>query len=185
MLSSLLAAMLLFSASLGAGFGAGPALSAGTLEELARLIEPIAGLGPLGVFAFIFLNNAIKTLAVIVLGTCFGLPSLFFISFNGFILGTVISALRSEVGWGLIAASLAPHGVIEIPVVMLATALGLGVGWESLRWLARRRSRVGRRLRGGLRLYLRWLLPGLAVAAAVEVVVTPLVIGLAGGGAVP
>jgi hypothetical protein len=35
-------------------------------------------------------------------------------------------------------ASSVPHGVIEIPAILLATALGLTLGMESLRWLLRR-----------------------------------------------
>lgn len=79
-------------------------------------------------------------------------------------------------------ASFIPHGVIEIPVVLLATALGFTVGMESARWLARKESRVRLRLSDGLKVYLRWILPGLAIAAIIEVFVTPLVIGLVSTG---
>ena len=78
--------------------------------------------------------------------------------------------------------SFVPHGVIEIPVILLATALGLTVGMESARWLIRRERRVKSRLSEGLRVYVRWILPGLAIAAIVEVFVTPLAIGLVSTG---
>jgi stage II sporulation protein M len=72
--------------------------------------------------------------------------------------------------------------VIEIPVILLATALGFTVGMESLKWLVRKESRVKLQWSNGLKVYVRWILPGLAVAAIVEAFVTPLVIGLVNAG---
>ena len=101
---------------------------------------------------------------------------------NGFILGGLGAALESAHGWRYVVASLVPHGVIEIPVILLAAALGLSVGMESLRWLIQRESRVKLRLSDSLRVYLRWILPGLAIAAIIEVFVTPLLAGLVNPG---
>jgi stage II sporulation protein M len=76
---------------------------------------------------------------------------------------------------------LAPHGIIEVPLIVLATALGFTVGRESLRWLTGRKSLVRLQLRQGLKTYFKWILLGLLVAAAIEVFITPLIVGLAGG----
>jgi len=65
---------------------------------------------------------------------------------------------------------------------LLATALGLTLGMESLKWLVRRESRVKLQLSDCLKVYLRLILPGLAVAAIIEVFVTPLFIGLVNAG---
>jgi stage II sporulation protein M len=72
--------------------------------------------------------------------------------------------------------------VIEIPVILLATALGFTLGMESFKWLLRRESRVKLQLSDCLKVYLRWILPGLAVAAIIEAFVTPLLIGLVNAG---
>jgi stage II sporulation protein M len=85
-------------------------------------------------------------------------------------------------GWRYVLASFVPHGVIEIPLILLAAALGLTVGLESFKWLGRRESRVKLQLSNGLRVYVRWILPGLAVAAIIEVFVTPSLMGLANAG---
>jgi len=130
----------------------------------------------------IFVNNAIKALGTVFLGILLGLPPLFFIGLNGFIIGALGSALESTNGWTYVIASFVPHGVIEIPVILLATALGLTVGMESLKWLARRESRVKVQLSDSLKVYLRWILPGLAVAAIIEGFVTPLLVGLVNAG---
>jgi len=166
----------------------GALIGQNTVEELMRqlgaVLEPLASTGNLSILLvlIIFLNNAIKALGLVFLGILLGLPPLLFIVVNGFILGGLGSALESVKGWGYVMASFVPHGVIEIPVILLAAALGLTVGMESLKWLVRRESRVKLQLSDCLRVYLRWILPGLAVAAIIEVFVTPLLIGLVNAG---
>jgi len=156
----------------------------GLMRQLGAIFEPLALTGKLTILLFliIFINNAIKALGIIFLGILLGLPTLLFIVLNGFILGGLGSALESVNGWRYVMASFLPHGVIEIPVILLAAALGFTVGMESLKWLVRRESRVKLQLSNGLKVYVRWILPGLAVAAIIEVLVTPLLIGLVNAG---
>ena len=158
-----------------------PDVSADALGELDQLLESIGSLGTFGLFLVIFFNNAIKTLGVIILGVFFGVPPFFFVTLNGFVIGILISGLASDTGYGTIVAALAPHGVIEIPVLLLATSLGFAVGKESFRWLMGRRSGVRAELRHGLRLYFKWILVGILVAALIEVFVTPYIVRLSGG----
>jgi stage II sporulation protein M len=159
-----------------------------TVEELTRqfgiVLEPLASTGnpPILLLLLIFINNAIKALGLVFSGILLGVPPLFFIGLNGFILGGLGSALESVNGWTYVIASFVPHGVIEIPMVLLATALGLTIGMESLKWLVRRESRVKLQLSDCLKVYVRWILPGLAAAAIIEVFVTPLLIGLVNAG---
>jgi stage II sporulation protein M len=175
----ILAACIFFiSLVLGRFIGQNAALEAirrlgGSLERLA----PIDNL-PILLFLIIFVNNAIKTLGLLFLGILLGIPPLLFIGLNGFIVGSVGSALESIKGWKYVIASVVPHGVIEIPILLLATALGLTVGMESIKWLLRRESRVKLQLSDCLKIYLRWILPGLAAAAIIEAFVTHLVMGL-------
>lgn len=163
---------------LGALIGQNAALE--VLRRLGGLVERFARTENLSLLLFlmIFLNNGIKTLAIIFLGILLGIPPLLFIGLNGFIVGSVGSALESAMGWKYVMASVVPHGVIEVPMLLLATALGLTVGMESFKWLIRRESRVKLQLSDCLKVYLRWILPGLAVAAVIEAFVTNLLIGL-------
>jgi stage II sporulation protein M len=150
------------------------------MSQFEAILEPLVSTGKLSILLvlLIFVNNAIKALGLVFLGILLGLPPVLFIGVNGFILGGLGSALESVKGWTYVMASFVPHGVIEIPVVLLATALGLTVGTESLKWLVRRESRLKLQLSDSLKVYFRWILPGLAVAAIIEVFVTPLLIAL-------
>ena len=178
---SLSLAAVLFAVSIALGMRVPSEMIAEMLEELGQLLGPISSLESPALLLFIFLNNAVKALAVIVLGILIGLPPLLFVTFNGVTIGALLSALKSILGWGVIAASLAPHGVVEVPLLLLTTALGFRVGEESLRWLTGQKSMVRARLRQSLKMYLKWILGGLLVAAMLEVFVTPIIIGLAGG----
>ena len=175
----------LFVFSLIIGLNSSPDLSGGTLEDLVQTLKPIieflGAFGPLALILFIFLNNAIKALFAMVLGILLGLPTLFFIGSNGFIIGITVAALKYQVGYGIIAASLVPHGIIEIPVLLLTSALGLKIGAESVRFLTGQKSSVKSELGKSMKIYLKWGLASLLIAAIIEVVITPFIITLAGG----
>jgi stage II sporulation protein M len=184
LIRNLILATSIFFASLVVGALIGQDTVEGLLREFGAVLAPLASTGNPSILLLliIFINNAIKAVGLIFLGILLGLPSLLFVAVNGFILGGLGSALESVKGWEYVVASFVPHGVIEIPVILLATALGLTVGMESLKWLVRKESTVKLQLSNGLKVYVRWILPGLAVAAIVEAFVTPLLIGLVNAG---
>ncbi|MCR8660675.1 stage II sporulation protein M [Paenibacillus endoradicis] len=80
----------------------------------------------------IFFNNAIKSILVIFLGAFFGLFPIFFLIVNGMILGFVIQlSLDGTIDisvWDLIFKTLLPHGILEIPALIVAGAYGLRLG---------------------------------------------------------
>ena len=184
LIRSLILAASIFFVSLILGTLIGQNIVEVIIGQLGAILEPMASTGKLTILLFliIFINNAIKALGIIFLGILLGLPTLLFLGLNGFILGGLGSVLESVNGWRYVMASFVPHGVIEIPVILLASALGFTVGMESLKWLLRRESRVKLQLSDGLKVYVRWILPGLAIAAIIEVLVTPLLIGLVNNG---
>jgi stage II sporulation protein M len=184
LIRNLVLATSIFFVSLVLGTLIGQNTAEGLMRQFGVVLEPLAPTGNPSILLFliIFINNAIKALGLVFLGILLGLPPLLFIGLNGFILGGFGSVLESVKGWRYVIASFVPHGVIEIPLILLATALGLTVGMESLKWLVRRESRVKLQLSDCLKVYLRWILPGLAVAAIIEAFVTPLLIGLVNAG---
>jgi len=180
LIRNLILATSIFFVSLVLGVLVGQNTAEGLIRQLGGILGPLAPTGNLSplLFLIIFINNAIKVLGLVFLGILLGVPPVLFIGLNGFILGGFSSLLESVNGWRYVVASFVPHGVIEIPVILLATALGLTLGMESLKWLVRRDSRVKLQLSDCLKVYLKLILPGLAAAAIIEVFVTPLVIGL-------
>ncbi len=172
----------LFVGAVIVGTQAPPGASADMMEQLADVLGPLGTLHPLWILVIILLNNSLKALAVILLGVLLGLPPFFFVVFNGWAIGVVVAATGTTTGGAFVVAALAPHGIIELPLIWLSSAIGLLVGWESLRWLFRRPSRVKGQVRSGLNIYLRWILPGLILASIIEVLVTPLIVRAVEGG---
>lgn len=81
-----------------------------------------------GLFWLIFWNNVSKSLLIIVLGVFFGVFPLFFLLANGMLLGFVAHLSAQKVSWFYVFKSIAPHGIIEIPAVVIACAFGLRFG---------------------------------------------------------
>ncbi len=178
---SILLVSVLCAVSIVAGALAPPQFFASTLGDLSHMLDPLRSLGPVALFFIIFLHNALKAFMAIVLGVAVGAPPLFFIVTNGLTIGALVAALKPVEGWVVMLAALAPHGIIEIPMILLSTALGLVVGWESLKWLLKRPSKVKLELMRGLKLYARWVVGGLLIASAIESFLTPYLVRLAGG----
>ncbi len=177
----LMLATALLVLSLAMGTQAMTSPSSETVEELSSIIEPLASLNPLALALVIFLNNVIKTLGALVFGIAFGIPPLISVTGNGFILGVVAAEIVGTKGYGVVLAGLVPHGIIEVPMLILATAAGFRIGWESVKWLFRRESAVRTSLVQGLKRYGKWIVIGLLVAAAIETFVTPLIVNLVSG----
>lgn len=79
-------------------------------------------------FIFIFLNNAIKSVLIMFLGLLLGILPLFMLVANGMILGYVLSLQTNESTLSIVLKGILPHGIIEIPVILLACAYGLKLG---------------------------------------------------------
>jgi len=111
-------------------------------------------------------------------GLFFCVPILVFLFANGLVIGMVASLLGNPV---LAMAALVPHGVIEIPAFLLASACGLRLG------LAYRAYRKGLMDLKGLTEVVRTcvyaiigLLPVFLLAGLIEGLLTPIIMGLFG-----
>ncbi len=153
------------------GYLSGPRDNA-MLNELAQFIKTQDLSGP-QLALFILFNNAIKAAMVLVLGAGLGVVPMLFLGVNGALLGLVVANVVEEHGAMLAIAGLVPHGVLEIPAVLIAAGFGLRLGHEAGQRLLGRASEFGPWWRLGLRTYVRVVLPLLVVAAIIEVTVTP------------
>ena len=145
-----------------------------SLQELESLVEIIEGLSPLQIMFFIFLNNSIKSLFVILLGVFLGIIPFLFLAYNGYILGVVAYVFSSEKGLLFILAAIIPHGIIELPMIFLSVAIGMRVGIASFDYVLGRQSNIREELSAGLSVFFRFVVPMLLIAAVVEAFITPL-----------
>ncbi|QYR22214.1 stage II sporulation protein M [Paenibacillus sp. sptzw28] len=100
------------------------------LRQMAESIEANNN-STLWFIVFIFFNNAIKAILVMYLGSLLGIVPFIFLTINGMMIGYLVSK-ASEQGGGvlytLIVKGLLPHGILEIPAIIIACAYGFRFG---------------------------------------------------------
>lgn len=174
----LLTALFLLSCVLGFYHAAAnPELAKEKIESFFAEFSIIKQAHPIVIFLFIFLNNSTKALAATAAGFFFGLFPLSFVFINGYLVGLVVYVKGLEIGFDRVLLYLIPHGIIEIPAILLASSYGMWLGTQFYLKLVRdERIPLGRLFLDAVKKCLKIVFPMLLIAAAVETFVTPLVV---------
>ena len=182
---ALLLSTILFTTALIAGYALGfhPIITEGQGADdfftgFRDLFSGLAELTRTELAAFIFVNNALKSFVFMILGLALGTLPAFFLVVNGGVIGLVINITSIAIGPSFIFAALVPHGILEIPALLYASALGFKVGGQVWRLIGKKSSFVKESLTIGVKSFLRVVLPTLLLAALIEAFVTPEVIAL-------
>jgi len=101
------------------------------IEMVRGLVEKTYGLDAFELTGFIFLNNVLSSFLALILGIFFGLFPLFTIILNGYVIGFVSNFAVAE-GGVLVLWRLLPHGIFEIPAIMISAGLGFKIGFSLL-----------------------------------------------------
>lgn len=155
-----------------------PGMVIRSLEELEGLVELLKNLSLIEIMFLIFLNNALKSLLILVLGVGLGIVPFLFIAYNGYFLGIFSHKIIMEQGYLYLVAGILPHGIIEIPMVVISAAIGLRLGFKGLASLKGRSVHLKEEIITGVKFFFYWIMPLLLVAAAVETFITSVIIGL-------
>jgi stage II sporulation protein M len=146
-------------------------------QNIAEFVGLFRALPKLELAAAIFLNNTIKALLVVVGGAALGILPVIFIFANGAAVGFVLyGSIQSR---GLLTALLAilPHGIFELPAVLLATGMGLLLGRSSIKKLfGSGEAAIANELALALKFFVRIVVPLLVIAALVEAFVTSVLV---------
>jgi len=141
--------------------------------DISKVVPPFLGVD-------IFFHNWLVSIGTAMAGIGFGLPSFADILFNGFILGVIQPTIPSDT---LFYSAILPHGIIEIPSLVLAGSVGIKLGvaaWRVKLWpTPENREALSRDL-----LQAVYVVVGLAllflIAGLIEGVVTPQIMKLYG-----
>ena len=168
----------------GIGFASGlatPASNVGLLSEdiaaLAELAEFLATLPQFAVFIIIFLKNTSVLLLSFILSPIFWLVPALSLTVNGWLLAFVAAVVVQEKSLGFVLAGLLPHGIFELPALILGQAAALSFGTVVIIALFKKERRE--RLLPSLKQNLRYLTLAIALllpAAIIETYVTPLLL---------
>jgi len=171
-----LAAAVLFAGSIAlgacfpeaAGRFVGPSLeSLSNAAQASRALAP--GLREAVLAGGIFLKNLSVAVFLLAAGhLLLALPACLVIVANGLLLGFMGVVLEQQgVSPWAFALGLAPHGVIELPAILLAA--GYALSTACFRFRGREAPRLAKRMA----FLLKVILPMLAAAAVIEVYLTP------------
>ncbi len=132
-------------------------------------------------FFGIFLNNLLVATVMTLGGFLLGFPTIIAAGTNFFVIGVALSYAISKGGTVYFLLSILPHGVVEIPAIFLSFVSGLGIAAA----LMRQRTFYGESseadwIKHALLAFGLLVVPALALAALLEVTVTPAVLKLAG-----
>ena len=102
------------------------------LELIKELIKQTEGLSVFELIRFIIFNNTKTAFSGAVLGIFLGIFPLAILVINGYILGFVANKVVISEGI-FILWRLLPHGIFEIPAVLISLALGLKLGIDIMK----------------------------------------------------
>lgn len=106
------------------------------LEEISRSIKQNPSF--LHVFVILFKNNIFATFSYMVLGLLFGIVPFISMLSNGMILGVILMNVAEQTGQHpiiLFVTTILPHGIVEIPALIIAAGFGLRLGTAVMRRL--------------------------------------------------
>jgi stage II sporulation protein M len=174
--SYLLILTLIFSVA----FLAGLLAPSSTREELTKSFRGFAenyrGLEGGKLYFTILLHNVMASIFVLISGVIVGIIPTIAIGANGFVLGVVYRQVGEMVGYPKAALKVLPHGVFELPALLIAASYGLWLGVTVIRRMRGKESTLLRfHLEHAFRRYFTFVFPLLVIAAGIE---TALILGL-------
>jgi len=123
------------------------------------LIDKTEGLSTIQLISFITANNMQVGFFIMILGTIFGIVPVLALIVNGYVLGFVINSSIAAEGI-LVIWRLIPHGIFEIPAILISTALGMKIGTNL--------TKFKQSLIEALRIFILIVVPLLVIAGIIE-----------------
>ena len=143
------------------------------LKEISSILVPFSALTVL----LIFIKNASVILLSFVLSPIFCLIPILTLTINGWMIAFVSTAVIQEESFSYLLAGLLPHGIFELPALIIAQAAALSFGIMAILAMVKREKRS--LFLPSLKQNIKYLLIALALlvpAAIIETYVTPLLL---------
>lgn len=170
-------AIFLFSLGLAFGFATPSRFLSGEVAAIKELGAFLTSLPPVLLFLFLLLKNASALALSFLLSPILCLMPIMTLTLNGWLLAFVSAEVAQEKSLGFVLAGVLPHGIFELPALILGEAAALSFGAMATIALLKKESRG--LLLPNLKQNLRYLLAALALlvpAAIIEAFITPLLL---------
>ena len=155
-----------------------PQVAGNVLNLLKDAFGGITALDPFGMMIEIFKNNVRNSFTALLLGLLFGIVPFIFAVLNGIVLGILADFFVKTKGAVFVLAAILPHGIIELPVVLMSVGIGFRLGHAAYLMMMRLKTsyELMHELRQAIIFYVKIIAPLLLIAALVESYVTPLIV---------
>jgi len=164
---------------LGYGYSlANPEYSRSFVEKTFSGFEFVKNMEHYEIFLFIFVNNSVKSFVSMLLGITFGLVPLLFVCLNGVLIGFVVGVSVSKFGILKTLLLLIPHGIFEIPAVLLSSTYGVEIGVATVKRVRGEEIDLNQLILNKIRNFGKFLLPVFFIAALIETYITPVIANL-------
>ena len=146
-------------------------------ESLGSFAQIFTGLPKPLLASAIFLNNGVKTFLVLLLGVVGGILPVCFLLLNGYAIGLVLYITIQSKGITSFLLAIVPHGIFELPAVLLGASIGIFLGARATKRLfGKFETTLKSDLRRAIRFYCGVILPLLLVAAFIEAFITSAIV---------
>jgi len=129
------------------------------LELIRSLISQTQDLSILQLISFITANNIQVAFFGIIFGIIFGILPIVALVVNGYVLGFVANQAIAAEGI-FVLGRLLPHGIFEIPAILISTALGIRLGTDL--------KNIKKNFLSSIRIFLLIIIPLLVIAGIIE-----------------
>jgi len=144
-------------------------------EFIQELMALTAGMNSFELTMFIIYNNIKSAFLAMIFGIVFGILPIAIIILNGYILGFISNKTVAVEGI-LILWRLLPHGIFEIPAVLLSTALGMKLGLFLFTYHGKNKFKeFGKWLLNAFKVFIFIIIPLLVFAGIIEGILIALV----------
>jgi stage II sporulation protein M len=179
--NAIIVAFLLFSATLTVGW-VGTMHNPAVGEQLMSVFQKevageIISNNSFDIFVKLFFNNFEACILLFLGGASFGILTIFILSLNGVVIGSIMEIVHKDHTAIFVAAALLPHGIFEIPAFIISGALGILLAQSLVsEWYGG--ADTAKEAKNYARTFIVYVLPLVAVAAFVEAFITPVIIHL-------
>jgi len=179
--NAIIITILLFFATITVGW-AGTMQNPQIGEDLMKLFAKeiagqITGKETPEIFVRLFLNNFEACILLFLGGASFGILTIFILSLNGILIGSIMEIVHEDHSVAFVAAAILPHGIFEIPAIILSGSLGILLAQSLIaEWYQGGDAAEETRQFAGL--FVKFVVPLVIIAAFVEAFITPVIIHL-------
>jgi stage II sporulation protein M len=137
------------------------------LKLIEELIKKTEDMGTFELIRFIMLNNIRSSFIALITGVFLGIIPLIITITNGYVIGFVANKTIS-IGGITVLWRLLPHGVFEIPAVIISIGIGFRLGMFFIVSKKRNLRELWKELVSALKVFLLVIIPLLIIAGIIE-----------------